>query len=724
MKGVFLLEDAGMALARSAGLEVPRHRVVASPGEVDEALLAEFPGPRVVAKLLTPELPHRTEAGGVRVIAREPGAVRQLMAGWEARFGWARPRFLLAEYVAPDPDAVEILLGYRINREFGPVVTVAPGGVLAELTAGALRAGQGPVHVLAEALAGGVDERTRTRLAERAFLAPVLHGVRGRAPLLGVERFLEVLGGIAALARAGRETGLEEFEVNPVRITAGRAVALDALGRYGVDGDEAGGVADRTGLDVLFRPGTLAVAGVSATAMNPGRVILRNILAAGFPPERVQVVKAGVAEVDGVRTVPSAAALDPAVDLLVVAVPAPRVPALVEAAVATGRARGLVLIPGGLEEGFHPGEETPADRIRRALASAVPQGRAAVAVGSNCLGIRSVPGRFDTLFIPARKLGFPDTPPAPVALLSQSGAFAIARASALPGLNPRYIVTLGTQLDVTLGEVLEHLLDDPELETAACYVEGFRPGDGARFGRAAAAWRAAGRRVILYRGGRSPAGREAAASHTAALAGDYDVTREVCATAGVDVVDTVEGFQDRLLAAALLTGRQPGGRVGFVSNAGFECVALADHATPLRPATFAPGTVAGLEALLAEARLDGVVRPRNPLDVTPILGDGGFVAAVERVLADPGVDVAVVGLVPLTPALQTLPGGGEDLRAPGAVAEGLAALWRRSRKPWVVAVDAGPAYDPLRVALASSGVPVFTSADRAVRALAAWAALG
>ena len=61
--------------------------------------------------------------------------------------------------------------------------------------------------------------------------------------------------------------------------------------------------------------------------------------------------------------------------------------------------------------------------------------------GGNCLGIRSRPGRYDTLFIPTSKLPVPDTPEAPLAFISQSGAFAIARASRLATLNPRYLVT-------------------------------------------------------------------------------------------------------------------------------------------------------------------------------------------------------------------------------------------------------------------------------------------
>lgn len=727
-----ILEDRALELARALGVQVPEHAVVgeaATPREIADAGTA-LPGDRVVVKLLSPEVVHRTEVGGVRVVPRTVEAVSALLEEWRERFAAAEPRFLLAEYLPPDPAAHELLLGFHLSREFGPVVTVAPGGILAESTAQDLRPGAGTLFLTPGCVArlgpGGV-----ARLLEsRGFLAPVVRGVRGRPPLLSTERVVEVVEALSLLAAEGAEVGLTGFEMNPVRVTAHGMVALDALGHAepGWSRGEAGEAtrphpsppARHAALEALLHPATLAVAGVSSRGMNPGRVILRNVLAAGFPAEAVQVVKEGAEEVDGVRCVPSVAELDPPVDLLVLGVPAPDVPAMVEEAVEAGAARSLILISGGLEEGLDPGEVTPADRIREALAEAEAP---VCAVGSNCLGVRSVPGSYDTLFIPGWKLGFPDRAPAPVALISQSGAFAIARASALGTVNPRYIVTLGTQLDVTVGEVLEHLLDDPEVRTAACYVEGFRPGDGARFLEAADAWVRDGRRVILYRAGRTPAGRDAAASHTASLAGAYPVTRELARVAGVRVAESVEEFHDLLLLSALLEGREGGEGAGFLSNAGFECVALADHAAPLRPAALAGPTVEALAGVLAEGGLEGIVSPRNPLDVTPILGDAGFARAAELLLDDPGVECGVVACVPLTPALQTLPPGEghpEDLHREGGLASRLVGLWSRTRKPWVVAVDAGPAYDPLRRILLEAGIPVLPTADRAVRALARW----
>jgi acyl-CoA synthetase (NDP forming) len=457
--------------------------------------------------------------------------------------------------------------------------------------------------------------------------------------------------------------------------------------------------------------------------MNPGRIILQNLLREGFDAARITVVKPGLEELDGCRCVPRLADLAEPVDALVLAVAAPQAAEMLAECAEIRKAESVVVISGGLEE--RPGAEALVARMREALLrSRATPWRGPVVNGGNCLGVRSRPGRFNTLFIPEHKLPFPAIPPSPVALVTGSGAFAVSKVSKLAGVNPLYVITIGNQMDLTAADYLEHLAKDDRVEVFAVYVEGFQPLDGGRFMEIAAGIVRSGRTVILARGGRTEAGAAAAASHTAAVAGDDAILTHLAADAGVVVAESLEDFEDLVRLFTLLGRREPTGRrLGAISNAGYESVAIADGLGRFELAHWHGETVARLCATLAHARLDGVVTVRNPLDVTPILGDADYEAVVRHILEDEGVDLAVVGCVPLTGALDTLAPGsghGEDLRRAEALTPRLLRVWRETPKPWVAVVDAGPLFDPMARMLEDGGVPTFRTADRALRLFGIW----
>ncbi len=138
-------------------------------------------------------------------------------------------------------------------------------------------------------------------------------------------------------------------------------------------------------------------------------------------------------------------------------------------------------------------------------------------------------------------------------------------------------MSLGNQIDLTVSDYLNFLKDEPEVRTFAVYMEGFRPGDGHAFARAVKEIAAAGRTVIVYKSGRSPEGRGAASSHTASVAGDYPICRSVLEQAGAVVCGDIEEFENMVRGFESLADKRTGGsRVGLVSNAGFECVIMAD----------------------------------------------------------------------------------------------------------------------------------------------------
>jgi acyl-CoA synthetase (NDP forming) len=225
--------------------------------------------------------------------------------------------------------------------------------------------------------------------------------------------------------------------------------------------------------------------------------------------------------------------------------------------------------------------------------------------------------------------------------------------------------------------------------------------------------------LILYRAGRTAAGARAASSHTAAIAGDYAVTRALSEAAGVVVADTLEDFEDLVRLFARLEDKQVAGlRLGALSNAGFECVAIADHLGDFQLPPFTDETTARLREAFARCRIAGMVDAHNPLDLTPMADDATYEAAARAVISDANVDVCVVGCVPLTAALNTLapgPSHNEDMCGDDAIATRLARLKDETAKAWIVVVDSGALYDAMADRLEARGVPVFRTADRALR---------
>ncbi len=729
-----VLEPEALGILRAMGISAPPSVFVPvtggnqiDPNAIDEAVFG-LDGERVVVRVVAPAIAHKTEVGGVAVVARDASALLASINSMRDRLaGLDVAGFMVAGFVEHAAGlGGSLLVSARWTPDLGPVVSVGAGGIDAEAVAADLRSGR-EVVILSPSLTprDAIPDLLRASTAVRL----ATEGRRGLPPQLPMARLVDVVARFLALADACIPDDLLELEVNPIVVTSGgELVALDVLVVPGTGRDALAQAAVEGAapprpvakLPRMLEPRSIAIIGVSS-GMNAGHVILRNLLRDGFEPAAVTVIKAGVDAIDGCACVPDVAALPARVDLFVVAVAAAQAAEVVADVVERDAAETILVIPGGFEEKSGTGEIVA--RMRTAIAAARdrPDG-GPLLNGGNCLGFRSLPGRIDTMFIPVSKLAGPGSGRAvPLAIVAQSGAFAITRLGRLADLHPRYLVTVGNQMDLTVADHLAHLASDPDIAVFGVYVEGFRPLDAARFLEAARTIRARGGTVVLYRAGRTSAGAAASASHTASIAGDTVAVRALARQAGVLVAETLDEFDDLVRVATLLVGREIGGRrLGAISNAGFECVAIGDNLGSLELAPFDGPTTEQLGRALAEAGAGGVVDVHNPLDATPVADDAAFAALAETILAAPGVDVGVVGIVPLTAALRTLPPGpdhAEDLAAADAIASLLVDLWRRTTRAWVAIVDAGPLYDPFAAALEAGGIPVFRTADRAMRAL-------
>lgn len=723
-----LFEHEVYSIIEAIGVgDVPQTVFVPVGQSLPVGALDRFPGDRVVVKVVSDQIAHKSDIGGVVFVDRNEADVNQALESMFAdkrieKAGKVRGA-LLCRFVDYGAEVFgrELFVGLRWTREFGPVLAAGLGGVNTEYYAANLTKGR------AVAMAAALDTSGPEFLSlfRQTVAYELITGeARGHKRRLDDEQLLRCFGAFIDLAREfsspdrGDKPAIGELEVNPFAVCEGNLVPLDGLCRMG--SCEVPSVPRPvTKVDKLLHPKSIAVIGASAKGMNPGRVILRNVVEAGFPVDSVHAVKEGLTELDGVPCVSTVADLPGPVDLMVLAVAANQIPALAEEIINRRSAGAVILIPGGLGE-TEGGKETEKKLRERIAGAHGDEDGGPVFLGGNCLGVFSRPGRYDTLFIPKSKLPKHwDRGGRRVALISQSGAFMITRMSNLESIDPGYAVSCGNQVDLTVADIVDFLAGGDAVDVFGVYVEGFNDLGGLALAQHVRRVVASGKEVVFYKAGRTAAGRTATAGHTASIAGDYASCEAALGNAGAIVAGTFKEFEYFLELACLLHGRKVNGtRIACSSNAGYESVGMADaingpdYAVELVP--FDGKTTERVTEILKDNRLDRLVNPHAPLDLTPMASDEVHEACIRAMLQRDDIDGVVAAFVPLTPAMKTTP---EEIEHESSMINRLPKVFADTDKPMVVAIDSGSLYDPLAHRIKEAGIPVFRSADSAVRTL-------
>jgi acyl-CoA synthetase (NDP forming) len=723
-----LFEYEVYLLLAAAGIaSTPRHEVIAVGAEPTDELLASFPGSRVVVKIVSGSIAHKSDVGGVAVVAKEPTAVRTACASMLA-ISPDIAGVMLTEFITADASGVgsELLVGLRNTREFGMIISAGIGGLDTELLAASAHRGQAVVSA-STALTSAQEflELFRPTIAYRRIAGLA----RGGRRLVTDEALVQCFGGFIRLANslsAGNpETDfvIEELEVNPFTCSAGSLVALDGLCRIGRP-QSVRPPRPQDKIDKLLHPASIGIIGASATRMNFGRIVLKNIIASGYDRSRLLVINPDGQEVEGARCATSLGALKEKLDLLILAVTAEVAFGIIDEVIKTDAVESVLLIPGGMGE--TEASREPARRMLATIEDARRAGRGPVFVGGNCLGIISHPGNYDSWFIPEERL--PRTQKKAKrssALISQSGAFLVTRLSKNPWLDPAYMVAVGNQNDITHGDMVENFAANPDIHVIGAYIEGFKDLDGLALARAVRKATLAGKQVVIYKAGQSAAGKQAAMGHTASIAGDYEVCLAVLTQAGALIATDVSEFSDLFYLSDCMRDKVVGGkRLGGVSGAGYDTVAIGDSTQvgdfSMSLAAISPSTRDRFMTILAAKKLDALMEVRNPFDINPAADDEVHLLCAEAMAADPGVDSVVVGLDPTSPVVRSLKQSarpGYDIDSPESIVQTLPALVASCPKPIVGVIDGGPLFDPMADKLMERGVCIFRSSERATRAL-------
>jgi acetyl coenzyme A synthetase (ADP forming)-like protein len=567
----------------------------------------------VALKIASPDILHKTEAGGVALNLVDAAAVESayslLLSRAKAYRRDARIEGVVVQKMAAP--GVELIVGGSTDPTFGKLVAFGIGGVLVELLSDL-------TFRLAPAT---IDEAGSMLGAIRN--QQVLEGVRG-AEAVNRDVVATLIHNVSRLISEVPQ--IAEIDLNPVFASAGGAVAADVRilldfapppARFRPSREEILRAMNR-----IMRPKSIAIIGASAEDGKIGNSVLKNLINGGYKG-RIVPIHPSLGEVLGRKAYPSITEVPEQVDVAVFAIPARLVAKVIEECGARGVA-GAVLIPSGFAETGN------ADLQQEVLAAA--RRHNIRLMGPNIYGFYYTPQNLCATFCT------PYDVKGKVALSSQSGGvgMAILGFSRSTKMGVSAIVGLGNKADIDEDDLLTFFEEDPDTQVIAMHLEDLK--DGRAF--AEVAKRVSSRKpVIVLKAGRTAAGARAARSHTAAMAGNDRIYDDVLRQCGVVRAYSLNDMLE--FARCLPMMPMPRGEnVLIITGAGGSGVLLADACVEY-----------GLKLMVMPDDLDRAFRKfippfgaaGNPVDITGGEPPTTYQNTIRLGLEDPRVHALVLG---------------------------------------------------------------------------------
>jgi acyl-CoA synthetase (NDP forming) len=381
-------------------------------------------------------------------------------------------------------------------------------------------------------------------------------------------------------------------------------------------------------MKTFFRPSSVAVIGASESEGSLGGQIIANLLH-GYK-EAIYPVNPNYKKIKGLRCFPTVDAIPGSVEMAIIIVPAPAVPAVLEACGRKGIYRVIIESAGFSEAG--PEGKALQDKCN-AIASA-----AGIRVwGPNCMGIVDIPGqRFFTFMHPnIYKMGLI---PGRISMVVQSGMLTAGFLADLMGdraIGVAKACSIGNKSDVDECDILEYLLNDDETDAIALYLESIPR--GRRFIELA---NQSSKPIVVLKGGKSSAGAKAAMSHTSSLAGNARLQDSVLTLAGVTIAHDFQQMMELTRALAMIPETPPHCKTAIITISGgagiLSCDLLEEQG--LVVAELSEETNKELAAVFPDW-----FPSANPVDLYPAFALKGPLAAYDgafnAVIKDPNVDV-------------------------------------------------------------------------------------
>ena len=524
-----LTEAEVYGLLKDHGIPVPRFSVVTSLPEVGAA--AEGTGYPLVMKIISPQVVHKSDAGGVITgissVSEAETAFDTINRNIKAFDPFATISGIIIE--EQKEKGLEIIIGGRIDPTFGKVITVGMGGTLVELIRDV------SIRVLP------VSSSDIRAMIQELQAYRLIKGFRNE-PARDGEALIALVESVARLFLDS--PGIVEFDLNPVMLYQEGACVVDAR-FYVTDTEE---IPDTEAEKILpaemFKVKSIAVIGASPDPDKVGYAVLRNLLS--FPGS-VYPVNPKHGTILGRDVYPTLSSIPGPVEIAVVVVPAHSVPQVVEEAGKIGVP--IVVI---ISSGFRETGEAGAILEDQVLVIARRYGIRIL--GPNCLGIMLPQQGINTTFDPISPR------PGNIAFISQSGAIisTIVDWSLPEEIGFSAVISLGNQADLTFEDFLLYTADDPDTRSVILYIEQIR--QGKRFMKIANEVTPK-KPIVAIKSGSSRIGQIAAASHTGSLSGSFEVYTAAFLQSGIIPVRSIrEAFQT---AELLSSEGYPKGDTGY-----------------------------------------------------------------------------------------------------------------------------------------------------------------
>jgi acetyl coenzyme A synthetase (ADP forming)-like protein len=606
-----LAPDECRAVCAAYGIPLPAEALAKSAGEA--AKLAASVGYPAVMKIVSPDILHKTEAGGVIVgvgdAAAAERAYEKLTANAKAYKADARIDGVLIQRMLSGGH--EVIVGALTDPSFGKVVAFGMGGVLVEVL-------KDVTFRLAPA-----SEADAFSMIDGIAAAEILRGIRGGAP---IDR-AALAGIIVAVAQLAADfPEIREIDLNPIFARADGATAADV--RIIVDFSPLHERYRPSQADILaamnriMRPDAVAVIGASPEDGKIGNSVMKNLINGGYQGA-IYPIHPKVPEVLGRKAYKSVKDIPGPVDVAVFAIPAPLVAGALKEC-GEKKIPGAVLIPSGFAE-------TGNVELQEQIVSIGREYNVRL-MGPNIYGFyythKNLCATFCTPYDVKGK----------AALSSQSGGVGMAiigfSRSARMGVSA--IVGLGNKSDIDEDDLLTFFEQDPNTEVVAMHVEDLK--DGRSF--AEVAQRVSKKKpVIVLKAGRTALGARAAKSHTAALAGNDRIYDDVLRQAGVVRAMALNDMLEFARCLPILPAPK-GENVLIITGAGGSGVLLSDACVDN-----------GLNLMAMPPDLDAAFRKfippfgaaGNPVDITGGEPPATYRNTIALGLDDPRIHALILG---------------------------------------------------------------------------------